>query len=50
LAANGINIVNGADLTTRKSFELHRVASSAAAAAALAASGIHPQDFVLRLL
>ena len=50
LAAHDIAALAGADLTSRKSFRITRIASTSAAAAALAARGINPQDFVIRIL
>ena len=49
-AAHSISVLLGTDLTTRRSFRLSGITSSPVAAAALAAKGINPQDFVVRIV
>lgn len=50
VAAHQILALAGTDLASRRSFRLVRVASTSAATAALAARGINPQDFVVRIV
>ena len=50
LAAHQISALTGVVLTSRKSFRVVRITSTSAATAALAARGINPQDFVVRIV
>jgi len=50
LAAEFIASLSGTDLTTRRSFKIAKITSSAVAAAALAAKQINPQDLVVRIV
>jgi hypothetical protein len=50
VAANSIKLLQGIDITTGHAFRLTNVASSTAAAAALAAQHINPQDFLISII
>jgi hypothetical protein len=50
VAANSIKLLQGIDITTGHAFRLTNVASTAAAAAALAAQHINPQDFLISII
>ena len=50
VAAHTLDTLSGTDLATGRSFRLKNVTSTAAAASALQARGINPQDFVVRII